>query len=107
MRNDAFDKLTAFLGQLEQRGIGYTLAHHRDEAIMVSVAVPGERWEIEFLGDGSVEVERFTSQGEIYGEEALSELFTRYAEPEHDDLTSSQVIEAIAAGEETDYERAL
>jgi len=40
---------------------------------MVLLTVPGQRWEIEFLGNGSVEVERFISNGEICGEEALAE----------------------------------
>jgi hypothetical protein len=48
MKSNIFDKLVSFLQNLEQQGIVYTLAHHRDEAIMVIVAVPGERWEIEF-----------------------------------------------------------
>jgi hypothetical protein len=47
--------------------------------------VPGERWEIEFLGDGSVEVERFLSNGEICGEEVLHELLSKYADPDHAD----------------------
>jgi hypothetical protein len=34
------------------------------------------------LNDGSVEIERFISQGEISGEEALNELFSRYSDPE-------------------------
>ncbi len=82
MIKSVFDQLMAFLSDLEQAGIRYTLAHHRDEALMVIVAVPGERWEIEFLADGTIEVERFTSSGEIYGAEALSELFARYTEQE-------------------------
>jgi len=49
---------------------------------MVLVTVPGERWEVEFLADGSVEVERFTSDGEIYGEDTLGELFAKYADQE-------------------------
>jgi hypothetical protein len=36
---------------------------------MVLVTVPGERWEVEFFADGSIEVERFISNGEICGEE--------------------------------------
>jgi len=82
MKIDAFNKLTAFLDELEQKKISYTLAHNRDEAIMVIVAAPGERWEIEFLGDGSVETERFISSGEIYGENILAELFARYSDQE-------------------------
>ena len=50
--------------------IHYTLASHRDDAIMVLITVPGERWE----------VERFISNGEICGEEALHELWTTYAD---------------------------
>jgi hypothetical protein len=80
MKQQPFNKLTKFLKQLEQDKIHYTLASHRDDAIMVLVTVPGERWEIEFLGDGSVEVERFISDGEICGEEALQELLTTHAD---------------------------
>ena len=78
-----FGKLTPFSKKLEQAQIHYTLASHREDAIMVLVTVPGERWEIEFLGDGSVEVERFLSNGEISGEEALHELLRKYADPAH------------------------
>src|SRR5436190_16420339 len=80
MSGDAFGKLNRFLDRLEGESISYTLARHRDEAIMVLVTVPGDRWEVEFLGDGSVEVERFTSDGEIHGEEVLTELFSRHSE---------------------------
>ncbi|MEH2374858.1 hypothetical protein [Nostoc sp.] len=82
MKNHGFSKLVTFLNQLEQERISYTLAHHRDETIMVNVSVAGERWEVEFFEDGSVEVERFVSSGEINGEEVFSELFAMYSEPE-------------------------
>jgi len=82
MSNQPFHKLTGFLKQLDQAHIHYVLASHREDAIMVLVSVPGERWEVEFLDDGSVEIERFTSSGEIGGEKALRELFTRFTDPE-------------------------
>lgn len=82
MKSGTFNRLTKFLSKLEQKSISYTLAYNRDEAIMVLVAVPGERWEIEFLADGSVEIEKFTSNGEIYGEDILSKLFARYSSQE-------------------------
>jgi hypothetical protein len=41
--------------------------------------------EVEFLGEGSIEVERFLSDGEICGEEAFERL-TRYAAPEHAEI---------------------
>jgi hypothetical protein len=69
--------------KLDQAHIQSALASHRKEVIRVFVTVPGERWEVEFLGDGSVEIERFPSTGEICGEEALHKLLNKYADPEH------------------------
>ena len=80
MIEDIFGKLMIFLNNLEEAGITYTLARHRDEAIMVMIAVPGERWEVEFLKDGSIEVEKFVSNGEIFGKEAFDELFAKYSD---------------------------
>ena len=97
MNTNAFDKLVSFLTDLERGGIKYTLAHNRDEAIMVNVAAPGERWEIEFLNDGLVEVERFVSNGEISGNEMLSQLFARFARSTDQDVESSEDIEVISA----------
>ncbi|ACC82008.1 hypothetical protein [Nostoc punctiforme] len=90
MNNHGFGKLVTFVNQLEQEKISYTLAHNRDETIMVNVAVAGERWEVEFFEDGSVEVERFISNGEINGEEVFSELFAMYSEPENHSLKLTQ-----------------
>jgi hypothetical protein len=90
MKKNVFGKLIAFLADLEKGKIHYTLAHQRDNAIMVIVVVPGERWEVEFFEDGSVETERFVSNGEIYGEEALNDLLTKYSDREHDRLESPQ-----------------
>ena len=67
-------------------------AHYRDNALMVTVGVPGERWETEFLDDGSVEVETFISDGEIYGEHILQTLFERYADQESEDITFFQML---------------
>lgn len=41
---------------------------------MVMVATPGVRWEIEFMDDGSVEVERFRSTGKIERVEDVTEI---------------------------------
>ena len=96
MSNHIFSKLMTFLTNLEHGNVAYSLEHNRDEAIMVNVVVPGERWEVEFLTDGSVEIERFTSEGEIYGEEVLDELFARYSDHEADDLELIQDVEVPA-----------
>jgi hypothetical protein len=100
MSSNVFDKLDSFLSELEQRGVSYTLAHNRDQAIMVIAAAPGERWEIEFLEDGSVEVERFISGGQICGEEVLTELFARYSAEEGDHVGTPQDAELVTVGRE-------
>ena len=69
------NSLLDFLEQLEQHNISYHLEHNRPESIMVVVGVPGERWEVEFMQDGQIEVERFISDGGIVGEETLDDLF--------------------------------
>lgn len=76
--SSSFAKLTRFLARLDAEQIYHTLSHHREESVMVNIAVPGQRWEVEFFVDGSVEVERFISAGEMSGEEALAELFEKY-----------------------------
>src|SRR4051812_3560637 len=76
-----FHRLLAFLRQLEAARIAYQLRHSRDEAVMVEIAVPGERWEVDFLEDGDIEVERFRSHGKIETTEAvLQELFRKFAD---------------------------
>jgi hypothetical protein len=72
--------LFTFLQELRQAKIRYRLSDPRDDAIMVEVAVPGERWEIEFAEDGAVEVEVFRSDGQIRDAAALSELLARHTD---------------------------
>ena len=38
---------------------------------MIIAAVPGERWEIEIFEDNSLEVEIFSSDGQIHGKDFL------------------------------------
>jgi hypothetical protein len=67
--------LYAFLDALDARRLHYEMARHREETIMVKVAVPGERWEVEFFEDGGVDVEVFrTMTSELEGPEALTRL---------------------------------
>ena len=60
---NAFQKLLDFLVRLDNAKIYYSLARIREETIAVEVAVPGERWEVEFFADGQVEIEVFSSVG--------------------------------------------
>ena len=57
------EKLLEFCSALNHRKVRYELSVGRPEAVMVSLSIPGENWEIEFFLDGRVEVERFVSQG--------------------------------------------
>jgi len=93
MSQDIFSKFTAFLNNLEQANIHYTIAHHRDDALMVLIAVPGERWEVEFLTDGSIEVERFLSDGEIGDETMLAELFAQHSDADERSTAVSPTVE--------------
>lgn len=78
MTNDVHPQtgLFEFLAELEEKRIAYRLDRVRPDSLMVAIAVPGERWEVEFLADGTVEVERFKSDGGVEGYEALQELWS-------------------------------
>lgn len=69
-----------FLNKLEENGTFYKLTKVRKEAIMVEVAVPGQRWEIEFLEDGTVDVEKFISDKSMYDVNELETLFKEYSD---------------------------
>ncbi|MHC5536743.1 hypothetical protein ACYOEI_00535 [Singulisphaera rosea] len=74
-------KLLDFLSDLDQHKIYFNLTRVRPEAIMVEVAVPGERWEVEFFADGHLEVEIFGhSFGIVGGEEELQRLFKEFGD---------------------------
>ncbi|MCM3629480.1 hypothetical protein M3194_19255 [Paenibacillus glycanilyticus] len=47
---------------------------------MVEVAVPGQRWEIEFMDDGTIEIEKFISDGEIYDAAELEVLLKGFSD---------------------------
>ncbi len=70
-------QLIDFLEKLEEKKIYYKLNKVRD-AIMVEVAVPGERWEIEFFANGNIEVEKFVSNGEILDADEIEKLFADF-----------------------------
>lgn len=66
--------LLNFLQKLEDNDIYYRLNKVRD-SIMVEIAIPGQRWEVEFMRDGEIQVEKFLTSGELLNESALVELF--------------------------------
>lgn len=77
---NAWAELLALLKRLSDARIHYRLSQFREDSIAVEVAVPGERWEIEYMADGAIEIERFRSDGRIRDQSALDELFERFSE---------------------------
>lgn len=65
------EELLGFLTRLDAARIPYRMERNRDEALMVLFALPGERWEVEFFGDGHIELEIFKGgSGVLAGQEA-------------------------------------
>jgi hypothetical protein len=71
--------VTAFAKRLDDAGISYELASNRN-AVSFLIAVPGERWEVDYLDDGAVEVEVFKSDGSIFEGSKLEDLFARFSD---------------------------
>lgn len=74
---DAFSKLSRFLSDLDMYDTSYTLSHNRENAIMVVIVLPMERWEVQFFSNETVEVERFQSLG-FSDEEDFEALFNTH-----------------------------
>jgi hypothetical protein len=70
----------SFLQDLGKHSLTFRLDSVRPPAVMVIVNVPGHRYEVEFFADGHIEVERFTSPGDIGGRELLAEILS-FGEP--------------------------
>lgn len=72
--------VTALAAHLDAAGISYEIAVLRYEAVAFLISVPGERWEVEMMVDGSVEVEVFASDGTIHDAAKLDDLFARFSD---------------------------
>ncbi len=73
------------LKKLEDRNIYFQLNRTRDNTIMIEVAVPGQRWEIEYCfydenSNGTFEIEKFVSDGTIYDKSELDVLFRDFSD---------------------------
>jgi hypothetical protein len=93
-QKDAFREFLTLLNRLEEAKIAFTLHQSRDDALMIEVTVPGERWEIEFVDyddEVQIEIERFVSNGHIDNESALDDLFARYSDKEEPAVTHESV----------------
>ena len=77
---DQFSRLLDLIRRLEDARISHRLVSFRPDSICVEVVVAGERWEVEFMDYGGVEVERFRSDGEIRDEAELEALFRDFSD---------------------------
>ncbi len=77
-------ELISILEKFEKNNIYYKLNKIRDNSLMIEVVVPGERWEIELVSydnkDFTIEIEKFKSDGSMYGVESLEELLQKFGE---------------------------
>ena len=73
------DNLIEFLDKLEENKIYYRLNKIRD-SILVEIAVPGQRWEVEFMADGEIVIEKFISNGQIFDEKEIEILFRDFSD---------------------------
>ncbi len=80
MKTKTTADLYALLDRLRRAKIHYRIRDDREGAVSIDVAVPGERWEIDLLEDGTLEIEIFTSDGTIHGERKLDDLFRRFSD---------------------------
>jgi hypothetical protein len=71
------------LAQIEQiltrAGIHHVRNDYRENAVSRFATVPGQRWEIDVMDDGEVEVECFESDGDLLDELAFKELVKQFA----------------------------
>jgi hypothetical protein len=72
-----FGQLLDLLNRLDAARLYYKLDHTRPDSVMVDVAVPGWRWEIEFMADGSIDIERYESVAGVENDPNLIEALFR------------------------------
>lgn len=76
----ALSRASELCQELRLRHASFEVMITRDDAIMVSFAIPGERWEIEFYDNGTIELERFVSQGVTNAPDVLEDLLAWFDE---------------------------
>jgi hypothetical protein len=59
------------LRDLEAASIHFTLGRYREDTVLVTLTLVGERVEVDVFDDGHMEVSRFPGSEDIVGDEAL------------------------------------
>jgi hypothetical protein len=63
--------LYSLLRRLDDAHIHFTVGRHRDDTVLVTMTLVGERIEVDVFEDGHMEVSRFTGNEDIVGGEEL------------------------------------
>lgn len=71
--------LHEFIRELEDTGTHYMLTPTGAGAVVVQVALPGERWEVEFFEDQEPEAKVFRSDGTVFGIDRIPVLRNKQA----------------------------
>ncbi len=71
-----FDKMMEIIAFLEENHVYYRISKVSDanNSIMIDLAIPGERWEIDIQDNGQVSIDKFIYDMNYYDETALEEL---------------------------------
>lgn len=57
--------------RLDEANFHYTLARHRDDSVLVTIAFVGERVEVDVFDDGHMEASRFLGTEDVLGGQDL------------------------------------
>ena len=79
--SDSPHPVSRVLKQLDDAKIQHRVARLHENNVMLEARVPGRRYEIQAFADGRIEVEVYTSDGQIRGQEALDELCQNKQDP--------------------------
>lgn len=63
--------LYGLLRRLEDAKIHFTLARHREDTVLVTLTLVGERVEVDVFEDGHMEVSRFPGNEDVVGDADL------------------------------------
>lgn len=96
MKENQLGRLLAFLERLDKAKIPYQMQHSRDDALMVLAYAPGQYWEVEFMENGEVDIERYRSDGHIDDASVLEELFALWSDDEAPVKVAGNTNDAIA-----------
>jgi hypothetical protein len=81
MEGGVFGRLLDFLNRLDRAHISYQLRHNRPDSVMIDISLPGWRWEVEFMADASVDIERYSSVAGVENDPGLLETLFEDADP--------------------------